>query len=672
MGIQDARGLAAIQALGKPPQFKQSLAAMVATRSLKVGDTVQTPGYGLAGDGGANLYEIVADGTGTADGGTYIDLDNGLQAKGLFPNGVYVNQYGPNTTPGTTIMDDAFHRAAAAGHKVIKFWPGIYEFNQISSVLDNDLSVELNGSIIRGSDDVDYVDQTIAIFNCGTATNYKFNLVGPGTIDGTKRTNIDAVASGSGVQVKYARNGSDVRGVYFYSGDSRTSGYGDSGLVLSGCRNFTVDACAFKGWNDHAVYSTGGALDDPGGAEDDDTNSYSLIVTGSQFNETGSAIRLARNHRGAVIMSNIFKDVERAVVVAGGGTNWYTARGLILTGNYVEGCDAEVFDIRYMPATWANVISGNEIYDWAKTSEEAAAINLRGVSNTTVIGNTIKPLNSVAADNPGYVCANGVYMQKVADGDDGGVTDYDDDVGGPYSAINNLVANNIILVIEHGLTGSEPTNVNNYGVIDNSNENKSRIEFNTLNSAINGDASAPYDCRIDSTGSNAAIGSPRFIRRTLTGVGLNGVVPKGSLDTVEKLIASRAASPSDTYVVMEQNGSGRITGYSPVDNAKTLIIDARTDAAGTTPTGGLLALFLRINGSSRLELGDTHALFARPVKKPSYTVAGLPSAATVGFGAEAYASDSNATLAAGHGNTVAGGGANKVPVWSDGTNWIIG
>ena len=52
------------------------------------------------------------------------------------------------------------------------------------------------------------------------------------------------------------------------------------------------------------------------------------------------------------------------------------------------------------------------------------------------------------------------------------------------------------------------------------------------------------------------------------------------------------------------------------------------------------------------------------------TVASLGSAATVA--ARAFVTDSNATLAAGHGNTVAGGGSNKVPVVADGTNWIIG
>ena len=61
-----------------------------------------------------------------------------------------------------------------------------------------------------------------------------------------------------------------------------------------------------------------------------------------------------------------------------------------------------------------------------------------------------------------------------------------------------------------------------------------------------------------------------------------------------------------------------------------------------------------------------------PVVAPTFAVADLPSAATAGSGSRAFVSDSNTTLAAGLGATVAGGGAYFVPVFSDGTNWIIG
>lgn len=53
----------------------------------------------------------------------------------------------------------------------------------------------------------------------------------------------------------------------------------------------------------------------------------------------------------------------------------------------------------------------------------------------------------------------------------------------------------------------------------------------------------------------------------------------------------------------------------------------------------------------------------------STTVASLPAAATAGVGARSFVTDATATTFL---STVAGGGANKVPVVSDGTNWLIG
>lgn len=53
----------------------------------------------------------------------------------------------------------------------------------------------------------------------------------------------------------------------------------------------------------------------------------------------------------------------------------------------------------------------------------------------------------------------------------------------------------------------------------------------------------------------------------------------------------------------------------------------------------------------------------------SQTVAQLPAAATAGAGARAFVTDATVTTFA---STVVGGGANGVPVVSNGTNWIIG
>lgn len=79
----------------------------------QVDDKVTTLGYYNPGDGGINTYLIVAGGTGTDDGGSFIDLDNGLQAKGLFDFGaVSVRQFG--AVGGDEAVDQAAFEAAVA------------------------------------------------------------------------------------------------------------------------------------------------------------------------------------------------------------------------------------------------------------------------------------------------------------------------------------------------------------------------------------------------------------------------------------------------------------------------------------------------------------------------------------------------------------------------------
>jgi hypothetical protein len=91
----------------------------------------------------------------------------------------------------------------------------------------------------------------------------------------------------------------------------------------------------------------------------------------------------------------------------------------------------------------------------------------------------------------------------------------------------------------------------------------------------------------------------------------------------------------------------------------------------------------RFDGSGNFMLGTTSQIagcllsvngwiFGTYIRTTQVAVAALVSAATAGLGARAFVTDATSTLTAGIGATVAGGGSNKVPVYSDGTNWIIG
>jgi hypothetical protein len=54
---------------------------------------------------------------------------------------------------------------------------------------------------------------------------------------------------------------------------------------------------------------------------------------------------------------------------------------------------------------------------------------------------------------------------------------------------------------------------------------------------------------------------------------------------------------------------------------------------------------------------------------PTYLEADLPSAADAGVGARSFVTNATGPT---FGATVVGGGAVKVPVYSDGTNWKVG
>jgi hypothetical protein len=68
-------------------------------------------------------------------------------------------------------------------------------------------------------------------------------------------------------------------------------------------------------------------------------------------------------------------------------------------------------------------------------------------------------------------------------------------------------------------------------------------------------------------------------------------------------------------------------------------------------------------------LGTLRDILTRNTITTPVTVAGLAGATK---GARAFVTDATATLTAGIGTTVTGGGANNVPVVYDGTNWLIG
>jgi len=96
--------------------------------------------------------------------------------------------------------------------------------------------------------------------------------------------------------------------------------------------------------------------------------------------------------------------------------------------------------------------------------------------------------------------------------------------------------------------------------------------------------------------------------------------------------------------------SGEIAWSSAVDANGSVDLSLARDSAGVVKV---------TNGST----GTGY------IKQDPVAVSALPAAATVGAGTRGFVNDANATTFA---SVVAGGGANVVPVYSDGTDWRIG
>lgn len=149
--------------------------------------------------------------------------------------------------------------------------------------------------------------------------------------------------------------------------------------------------------------------------------------------------------------------------------------------------------------------------------------------------------------------------------------------------------------------------------------------------------------------------------------------PDGTLDTFLtrrgaanwQLGTFDAASPVAQTLTAQGSRSGT---DSNVGGGNLTVQSGRGTGTGTLSSLILQSPVAAASGSGAQTLTTGATIKNGVTILPVYTVSTLPTASTVPYG-KAFVSDANATTFA---STVAGGGSNKVPVWSDGTNWIIG
>jgi len=106
--------------------YFDTIADMVISTELSIGDVVQTLGSVAKYDGGWNIYEIVAAGTGTDNLGKWIDLAT-HQAVGAFPDGYNIKQFqaadGAESTANIQAAVDYVQSLNTGGGHGLQFTP---------------------------------------------------------------------------------------------------------------------------------------------------------------------------------------------------------------------------------------------------------------------------------------------------------------------------------------------------------------------------------------------------------------------------------------------------------------------------------------------------------------------------------------------------------------------
>jgi hypothetical protein len=109
-------------------------------------------------------------------------------------------------------------------------------------------------------------------------------------------------------------------------------------------------------------------------------------------------------------------------------------------------------------------------------------------------------------------------------------------------------------------------------------------------------------------------------------------------------------------------GTSNVVVWATTGEYVTGLISASGNiTSGNLLTGGLISATANVTGGNILTAGV--------VKTTAKTFATLPAAANIGAGARSFITDANTAT---FGSQVTSGGANAVPVWTNGTNWYVG
>jgi len=201
------------------------------------------------------------------------------------------------------------------------------------------------------------------------------------------------------------------------------------------------------------------------------------------------------------------------------------------------------------------------------------------------------------------------------------------------------------------------------------------IKGNTGNTQFGGSTDRNAKLGVYSSGSTAT--AEFYDLTAVTGV-TKVIVRAGAGQSITNLfeiqnnagsIISRATSGGALYgsIVANVDNSGALSSGVEIASNGLIRFSSDTTFYGTKDTGLArnAAGILEVDSGTAVQYRD---LILRRSQHSGVAVSALPAAAAGNAGSIQYVTDANATTI---GSTVAGGGANKVMVWSDGTAWKI-
>lgn len=569
----------------------------------------------------------------------------------------------------------------------------------MSSPLDlNDIvTYHIWGGIIQGYADastVNYtpagagaVDTTVQSKLRESVSVKDFGAVGDGVTDDTAAIQA-AIDAATAAGLAGTNNGGGGRGtvpaVFFPSGIYKTSStittsssyqilYGDQAILMKDPGGFTGTYClastATSGWRQIII---GLQIQDyDGGIHFDasNTNSGNVIVDQCKFfNIQEDALYLETKSGSTIIQNCLWRsckhDVNNVdgdyVVIRGGwiqrGNSKLTVDG---DGGIINNGYMKIIDLEGIPeafsineccwiANYGSIVIDNMRF--GGETGQCTAVNNFAVAD---VASPYLPTSVTIKNSPVYV--------------------------GTYPAVRLFeIPNSIVLDSNNGLSGA---------------------------GAVWVDWSSTVAGATQTTKIAAITGSAGFTRNLFI-IDIFGCVPNsqdyGVPSNLEFLLRDRtrwqssASDGSASYIfnntntaIVATNKYGTIdyVGYDASANSSGTRAQVRVEATNstgavkyviaTTPTSNpALAdrVLIDANGNTVPGANNTYSLGDattgwKTIHTSAVTVAGLVAAATAGAGARAFVTDANATTFA---SIVAGGGANGVPVYSDGTNWRIG